>query len=313
MIRVDVYLENPAALLAAGSFGPGALIRIERSATVGGTYAEVGTVAIDTTTVQPFTFWDSAGAATDWYRWRVSDAGNSIDSPYSAAFQGTSPTDTVAADSYATLGDLLPLFETPPKASRYGRLNGLLRTATAELIAEMSGRDYFLHPASGSGTWYGGPDRVTPRRGVTDYGIIHVHEGLISLDTLEVSQDRGSSFTAATGTDYTLRGANPDSAEPVPDGEPYFHIIFTGLGSIVGAPIGVNTLRFTGARGWPAIPRPVVEGVAERARQLAYADPSFSGSVTGPPEYGAGAQPERWPQILYRWLESERHRFFCHV
>lgn len=314
MIRIDIYLESPAAILAVGSFGAGALIRIESSPTLGGSYAGVGTIAVDTTTAQPFTFWDPAGSATTYYRWRVSDSGNAVQSGYSSPQLGSSPTDTVASDAYASLGDLLPLFETPPKPSRYARLNGLLRTATAELITEMGGRDYFRHPTTGSGSWFGSVGRTYVSRGRDEYGLLHVHTGIVALDTLEVSQDLGGSFTTVTPGDYVLRGANPESTDPLPPGEPAFHVLFTGIGTVQGFPRGVNVVRLTGAYGWPAIPRPVVEGVAERARQLAYADPSFTGSVVGPPEFGAGGQPsERWPQILYRWLESERHRFWCQV
>lgn len=42
MIRVDVWLPDPASVLVVGAFGAGALIRIERSATEGGVYAGHG-------------------------------------------------------------------------------------------------------------------------------------------------------------------------------------------------------------------------------------------------------------------------------
>ena len=309
MIRVDVYLESPAAILAVGAFGAGAKIRIESASSSGGPFAEVGTVDVDASVVQPFTYWDAAGTASSWYRWRISDTANTTQSPYSSPFQGASPTDVVAADSYAQLADVLALFETPVKATRFSRLASLLRTATRELIAEMQGRDYFRHPASGSETWYVPPDRITPR----DPCVLHFHDGLIALDALEYSSDGAVSFTSIAAGDYVLRGSDPDNPAPVPDGEPYFHLVFTGRGTVGSVPVGVGLVRATGARGWPAVPRPVVEGVAERARQLAFADPSASGSVQGPDGFEYTAPLERWPQVLYRWIDSERHRFWCHV
>lgn len=311
MIRVDVYLEDPAAILAVGAFGAGALIRIESASAVGGPFTEIGTIAVTTTQVQPFTYWDSAGAASSWYRWRVSNSGNTVFSPYSAAFQGTSPTDVASSDSYATLGDLMPLFKTKPGASQYARLNALLRTATAEIIEELTGRDYFRHPASGTESWY--VDLATLRRRGEDPSIAHVHDGIVSIDTLELSDDGGSTFSTITAGDYYLRGSDPASDASMPAGEPAFHLVFTGLGSQTTFPRGRRVGRFTGARGWPAVPRLLREGTAQRARQLAYADPSFEGVVPAMDEMGRPTVSHRWPDVLYTFLANERQRFWCHV
>ena len=88
MILVSAWLPDPVSVLDAGAFGAGALIRIESAATIAGVYAEITTLPIVATQVQ-YQYWDPAGTATTWYRWRVSDAGNAIDSDYSAPLQGT--------------------------------------------------------------------------------------------------------------------------------------------------------------------------------------------------------------------------------
>lgn len=311
MIRVDVFLPDPAGALATGAFGAGALIRIERSPTSSGTYAEVTTLPIVATTLT-YTYWDPAGDATSWYRWRVSNSGNTVDSPYSDPFQGSSPA-SVFPTSYATLAQAMGLFTTAPNAARQARLATLLGVATSEISIELEGRDYFRHPATGSATWYfSAPNRYEPR-GRGDPRILHAHDGIVALDTLEISQDLGGSFVTVTSTDYVLRGSDPESSEPPATGEPYFHVVLTGLGTIQTFPRGTNVVRGTGARGWPAIPAVLTEAVAERARQLANADPSYTGSVPGESEYGSGPVSLRWPQVLYNFLAAERHRFWCQV
>lgn len=205
--------------------------------------------------------------------------------------------------AYASLDRLLGMFETrPTQAARLDRLTELLGVATAQLIAEAGGRDHFRHPDAGSASWV-----IDGDGGDT----LHVHEGLVALDALELSFDGGLTYVAVPATDYTLRGDSPWSAEPVPDGEPAFHIRFTGFGGYAGVPPTVRAARLTGARGWPAIPEPLVEGTAQRARQLAYAEAGYSGSLAGgPDQYGAPATTDRfWPQSTYNFLALERERF----
>jgi hypothetical protein len=306
MIRTDVWLSDPASLLLAGSFGAGALIRLERSDDVGATWTEKTTIAILATQAQ-YTWWDGTGIATSLYRYRVSNAGNTTDSDYSAAFVGSSPTDTVSPLAYADLGDVTDLFNTavsgasPTDARKLARFESLALTATDELIREAGGRDYFRHPASGDAIWYQDGDG-TP--------ILHVHKGLVSLTTLELSYDFGISYLVIDSQFYELRGADPHKVEIVP-GEPYFHIRLKPWGPYPLFLRGASTVRCTGVQGWPSIPRALREGAAQRVRQLAYADPSFAGIVPGPGEFGAGSVPmERWPQITFHFLQAEKNRQF---
>lgn len=303
MIRVDVYLDDPAGLLAAGAFDAGALIRIESTNDLDDAFAEVGTIAIDTTTVQPFTFWDAAGTADTWYRWLVSDATNATRSPASDPRHGISPTSTATGGTYADLGDFLAIFSTRPLPKLWPRLTSLLRVATDELINEMGGRDYFRHPVTGTEDFDVDADGCD---------VLHVHQGIVSLDSVALTFDLGRTHVALEDANWVLRGDSPRSAEGPRDGEPAFHLLLVDVGPYRSFPKGRTTVRLTGALGWPAIPSPLREGTVERARQLAYADPAFAGQVPGPSEYGGG-QPvyERWPQVTWRFLEAERHRFWC--
>ena len=63
MIRVDVWLPDPASVLATGAFGAGALIRIESGASSAGPWTEVQTLPVVSTTVQ-YQWWDSAGTGS---------------------------------------------------------------------------------------------------------------------------------------------------------------------------------------------------------------------------------------------------------
>jgi hypothetical protein len=307
MIRVDIWLPDPASVLATGAFGAGALVRLERAATVGGVYAEVTTIAIVATTPQ-YTYWDATGSASSWYRWRVSNSGGTVLSDYSDPFAGTSPAATVFPTSYATLDRLLGMFNTrPANVARIARLGQLLGTATQQLIEACGGRDYFMHPSSGVATpWYASQNASRRDR----LGILCAHDGIVSIDTLETS-DPGGSFATVTAGDYVLRGEDPYSDAPVPAGEPYFHVVFTGLGSTSTFPRGTNLIRPTGVRGWATVPETLVEATAQRARQLAWAEGSYSGSQAGgQDEFGSPAPTDRfWPQSTYNFIARQASRF----
>jgi len=303
MIRVDVWLPDPAGALSAGAFGAGALIRIERADLDLtppfdlGAYAEVHTIPIVATALQ-YQWWDPDGIATSSYRWRISDSGDTSSSPYAEPFAGTNPAGSLLPRSYATLDRVLTLFETRPNVSRQVRLAQALGTATDELIAECNGRDYFRHPASGTADWSPAPWDI-------DGDVLHVHDGIAALDELTID---GAAVTA-----YALRGSGPREALSAGDNEPPFHIELTTLGERF--PADPSRIVLTGARGWPVIHDALAEAAAARARQLVYGDVSYSGSVPGPDEFNdsmgtrSAYASERWPQVFYRFREREKHRF----
>lgn len=310
MIRTDIWLTDPASLLLSGAFGPGALVREERSDNDGTSWTEVTTAAISGTQAQ-YTYWDPAGVAASIFRYRVSKAAPVVPgdySPYSQTFRGTSPADAVSAAAYADLGDLLGVFQTSITGAASGdarkltRLNDLLVTVTDELVRECGGRDYFRHPASGTESWL--------QDGAGE-SILHVHEGIISLTTVEISFDQGISFLPVDASFYELRGSDPAKVGPIPAGEPYFHIRLQPFGPYPLFLRGRSVVRLTGVRGWSSVPAALREGTVQRARQIAYNDPSYGGAIPGPDEMGVGGAPERWPQITYHFLQAQTHRFIA--
>ncbi len=202
--------------------------------------------------------------------------------------------------AYATPDDLLALFTSEPKGVRRTRLESLLEEATDEIIRESGGRDYFRHPTAGERTW------LADGKGSS---ILCAHTGIVSVTTLEISQDGGETFVTVPAGEFELMGANPKSSADPPAGEPFFHVRLVPWGTYRTFPSGTATVRLTGASGWPSVPLALVEGTAERARQLAYADPSYEGNVPADDEYGRPIVTGRLPDVVFRFLRNQSRRF----
>jgi hypothetical protein len=217
-------------------------------------------------------------------------------------------TTATAAPAYATLDDVLKFFQTPPKTERQERLQDLLASAADELNDELK-RDFFRHPTTGEHTW------TVDGRGWCPMGagaeILCLHRGVVSLSLVEISYDYGVTFTELAATDWALQWGAFDSEAP-PEGEPYFHLALLVSGAYRTFPRGRGTVRLTGAEGFDTPPRALVEGNAERARQLAAADPLYAGTVSSPPdEGGLPSVSTRWPDLTYRFIERWRRRFYA--
>jgi hypothetical protein len=87
-IPLRITITDTASKIAA--YGAGALGRIEWSATETGTYAEFATFLLVSGT-SIYMVWDPTGIDGYWYRVRVSDAGGTNFSVYSAAFPAVAP------------------------------------------------------------------------------------------------------------------------------------------------------------------------------------------------------------------------------
>lgn len=201
--------------------------------------------------------------------------------------------------AYAVINDLLALFETQPKPARQPRLESLLETATQEINGEL-GYDYFRHPTTGTRTWTVNGD---------GRGILHLHQGIVELTAVEISLDRGLTYTALEATDWGP-GWDAESTDDPPEGEPWFHLrILPSSMDYRTFPSGFATVRLTGASGWPAIPLPLVEGTATRARQLAFGDSTYEGSVPSQDEFGRPTVTARWPDATWKFMQREKQRF----
>lgn len=285
MIRLLVHLDAPSALLAADAFGAGALVRVERAPTEDGVYAEIATAPI-VATQEEYAFWDAAGTEESWYRWRVSDAGNTVQSAYSDPLQGDDLVDPSISARYATREDLLGAYSQAITDDRkLARIDKALGSATQEII-DLLGFDFFRHPQSGTET------RVLESRAGD---ALCVHDGVIpdSVTLVELRGSVHSDYTALVATDWDL-------VTPEKPGFPSFHLGLTGLGTWGRYPRGRYLVRVTAAFGWPAIPASVREATVHRARQLIAWDPTRPGGPLGPEELGVAIGPNRMPDTMYR-------------
>jgi hypothetical protein len=106
MIHLTVTVANTAELLDAQAYGPGALLRWESADAQAGSFAEGGTVALVSGT-SSYDIWDAAGIAATWYRTRISTAGATSFSAYSAAFQPPVPSLVTPAQVKALVQTML--------------------------------------------------------------------------------------------------------------------------------------------------------------------------------------------------------------
>ena len=287
MLRVDVDLDAPNALLGADALGPGALLRLERSANEDGVYAEIDTAPIVADTYR-YTFWDPVGASTSWYRWRAGSADETSHTGYSEPFQGDNVADATLAGRYASVEDLLAGYQQDVTDTKLlAKFHDKLGAATQQ-ITSLLGFDFFRHPAVGS------EERLlqVDRRG---RGRLCVHDGIAS-DSVTLVEVRGSTSSAweeLAAADWTLE-------PPEKPGHPSFHLRLTGAGSWSVFPRGDDLVRVTGAFGWPAVPADVRQATIDRARQLAAWDASRPGGAPGPEELGASVGPNRMPDTMFR-------------
>lgn len=279
-ILVRITVANPADILDA--YGVGALVRLEAAPTEAGAYVEVATepVVADQFLV---TLADPTGTSTTWYRSRYSNALATVFSEYGAAFSPGSPV------AYATLDDLLLTLGRRPTTAETDRLARMEKALVKarELIDLELGFDFFRHPASGSESWIvDGPGG----------SLLHAHNGIASLDSVEVRDSMSGTWTLVDASDWLLE---PDV--PVV-GQPYFHVQLTGVVSRGTWPSGSRLIRFTGARGWPRFPALAVEGNVDWAKMQLAVDPTGQGGPQGPPDLGRpmGLPYHRMPDAVYK-------------
>jgi hypothetical protein len=205
--------------------------------------------------------------------------------------------------AFAATDDLLALFETEPTGARkLNRLDALLEIAADELRGELGqGREFLRNPTEGERTWLADGDGGN---------LLHVHAGIVSLSLVEISIDYGLTFFALAETDWTLQWDAYSSDEP-PAGEPSFHVRIRPYSSYPVFPRGKATVRLTGATGYPAVPPALIEGNAERARQLAFADGSYEGNVASDDGYGRPTVTNRWPDVTWKFIKRESDRFYA--
>jgi hypothetical protein len=244
-IEVPQNVDDVADLIA--NYGVNSVLRWERSATEGGAYSEVGTTLLDAN-VSRYEFFDSSGTTTSWYRTRVSNSANTVQSAYYPAFQAG------ALRSYASLDTARELLDLPSDAS--DNLIGDLLVQASKMMDGLCHRSFYRRPQV-TGTeihTYDSSDLF--RNGTT------LVEDIVSLTTLELAWLTGGTFTALTAADWFLYPSNPK------DGWPYEELRLSDVGSRYEYPGGSRVIRLTGAFGWPAVPPDIEAATRELAQEI---------------------------------------------
>lgn len=290
-----LVLTVPAPDDILRDYSAGALVRIESATTETGTYTELGTVAVVALTYQ-YEYAHAAGTTASWYKTRYSNAGATVFSDYSDAFQS-------GASSYATLDDfLLEVGSIPIDTRRLAAISRALVEARERIDTEI-GYDAFRHPQSGTEarTYHG-----------DGLPILHVHEGIVSLTSVEVRTQTGGSWTTIATADWWLE-TQPGHLTPRP-GEPYFHVRLSDSAATYSSfPRGENRVRLTGAFGWARPSQRHIGANIDLARQQIAADMSFPGGVVGQAEQGAPVGPSKLPDTVWRLKLAESRRFQCSI
>lgn len=202
-------------------------------------------------------------------------------------------------EAYATVDEVLETFDNPPEdADKLARIRTLLEEVSDELDMEV-GRDFYRHPrVSGTET------RTIHGSGT---GRICIHQGVVSITSLEVAESVGGTYTTIASGDYFLETLY---SQP---GHPYDHLTLSTAGAIrTTYPRLQRIVRITGVFGFEEPPAPVKAAVKDRVRQRYAADPSVLGGVIGPEEGGRPVMLGNFPHTFYRVKEKYgADRTFC--
>jgi hypothetical protein len=270
IVYPDVKNADTLADLLAwpGPEGPINRIQIERSTTGGGVgFSNIGSVTVTTGTLE-YTFYDTTGLASDWYRWYFSNAANtfpaSANREYSPEVQPSEVGAGLLVDPAEAFARIV---------SNGGTLNEAEQEQVTNYVAQVSawmqgpatnGRKFARSPASGIKTWTENVPRMTRR--------LWLPQGLAALTTLEVATQTGGTYTTVPSTDWFLEPT------PLPYGGTYTRIELSDIptGSTGYFYPGYRTVRLTGAEGWPAVPEDL-KAIALRLIVAAHRERASSG------------------------------------
>lgn len=193
--------------------------------------------------------------------------------------------------AYATQADVLVTFDTPPSdIDKLDRIDALLEVVSAELDREVGFRFTSTGPTTRLFDGYGG-------------STLHVHEGIVGTPAVSFAGSWGGTLTAIASGDLVLVSDDPSTGS-------YDHVRLLGTTSGYGAfPKGAGLVSITGTFGFATVPADVKEAVVNRVRQLLAADPSITGGVVGPGEFGQPQIMPRYPHTTWNVIQHYRSRF----
>jgi hypothetical protein len=246
---IRVTVDAPDDILNIGSYGTGALIRVQSSTTEAGTFADVtGTGSTPTmpivTGTRIYTGYDPAGDVSTWYRTRYESATASRLSAWAAAFQAGGDQAGLICSLY-DVKQRLGIADSSTTEDE--NLLEIIRSVTAD-IQVYTGRRFVRSPLSGTTTFYFDVER---------YGrTLRIPQGIATMSTLEVATtsqpETGGTFTTVSSTSWFLR---PVTAER-DFGWPATSVVLSDLSGSYFYP-GYNTVRATMALGWATVPSDV--------------------------------------------------------
>jgi hypothetical protein len=251
---VTVTVEGPDDIRNAGQFGTSALVRLQTSATQGGTYADVsGTGSTPTIAVlaatRSYSGFDPNGIVSSWYRVRYESGDASRTSPWSAAFQVGDETAGLICSVYDVqqeLGDTLTANDRENVIEK-------IRQVTVA-IEGMTGRWFVPRPLSGTATY---------RVGTSGLQRIRFAKGIRSVTSLGIASSNqpasGGTYSLASASDYWLDPPEMDRDA----GWPATGIILNSTSSLRLSYASFGA-EIVGAFGWDAVPADI-QGVAVRA------------------------------------------------
>ena len=191
---LKISVENADELLNTSAYGAGALIRVESASASGGTFAEIGTVAIVALTYL-YTYFDQASASTRYYRTRYSNSANTNQSGYSAEFQAyeTLTTYCTLYNAKQRLG--IAATDTTDDENLFEFID-----AASSWITGKTGRSFLPDPTSGTTTYlFDGNDAI-------EYGrCLLIPRGIRSITTLKVATNTGATLQTVPSTDYFIQ------------------------------------------------------------------------------------------------------------
>lgn len=275
---LTIPVENPDQLLNASMFGAGALGRVERSATGGGSgFTEIATFAIVAGT-RTYTVYDLAGAAASFYRVRYSKSDGSSPSAYGDEFQAGAEEQ---AGYLCSLYDVKQRLGHPASATNDDEILLELIRSVSTAIEGYTGRWLAPRPLSGTTTY---------RIHTCNSRRLAIPKGVRSITTLGVATEdqpaSGGTYTTATSTAYVI-----DPPEMERDyGWPGTSIVFrnNATGAVVNFYEALYGAEITGAFGFASVPADISDIAAnavirkfigkERAEPQAFVGPA--GGVT---------------------------------
>ena len=278
-MSLTLTVDDPDAVLNAGEYGSGALLRLQWSATQAGTYVDVsGTGSTPSVPVvsgqRSYPAYDPAGTTTTWYRTRFENAGGTRLSAWSPAFRVGGPSGAYAS---AALFRAFIRDQAPAATAADGDLELVALEAAARAIDRECGRDFTL--ATGTAT-----ARVFTAGISTESGAWRAYRFAVDVDDFFDATGLTVAFDATGNGSYT----NPCTAfRAMPinapaHGRPYDALLFD-IGVLPALnPYGVQV---TANWGWDAYPSAVINAnLIQAARFMKRRDSPFG--IAGSPEMG---------------------------